>query len=87
MHGKFHSDIQNKVAGNNDTAPPHERDYKKENSIYLFFLFIFLIIFFLIVIFIIIIIIIIVIVIELIHSKAILEITLEIEPQPAALDF
>ena len=32
-------------------------------------------------------IIIIVIIIELTHSKTILEITVEIEPQPAALDF
>ena len=32
VHGKFHSDIQNKMAGNNGTAPPHERDYMKENS-------------------------------------------------------
>ena len=31
--------------------------------------------------------IIITIIIELIHSKTILEITVEIEPQPAALDF
>ena len=30
---------------------------------------------------------IIIIIIELTHSKAILEITVEIEPQPAALDF
>ena len=33
------------------------------------------------------IIIIIIIIIELTHSKTILEITVEIEPQPAALDF
>ena len=42
MHRKFHSDIQNKMEGNNGTAPPLERDYMKGNSIYLFFLFIFL---------------------------------------------
>ena len=38
MQRKFHSDIQNKVAGNNGTAPPLERDYMKESSIYLFFI-------------------------------------------------
>ena len=66
MHRKFHSDIQNKMEGNNGTAPPLERDYTKENSIYLFFLFIFLIITFLIIIIIIITIIIINIIIIII---------------------
>ena len=65
MHEKFHSDIQNKMAGNNGTAPPHERDYMKKNSIYLFFLFIFLIITFIIITIIIIIIKIIIIIIIL----------------------
>ena len=37
VHRKFHSDIQNKMTGNNGTAPPHERDYMKANTIYLFF--------------------------------------------------
>ena len=61
----IHSDIQNKMAGNNGTAPPHERDYMKDNSIYLFFLSIFLIIIFLILIIIIIMIIIIITIIIL----------------------
>ena len=38
------------MEGNNGTAPPLERDYMKEDSIYLFFLFIFLFITFLLVI-------------------------------------
>ena len=63
MHGKFHPDIQNKMAGNNGTASPHERDHMKENNIYLFFLFIFLIIAFLLPLIIIIMIIIIIIII------------------------
>ena len=50
MHRKFHSDIQNKMEGNNGTAAPLERDYMKEDSIYLFFLFIFLFITFLLII-------------------------------------
>ena len=62
MHGTFHSDIQNKMAGDNGTTPLHERDYMKENSIYLSFLFISLIIIFLISITIIIIIMIIIII-------------------------
>ena len=76
MQRKFHSDIQNKIDVNNGTPPPPERYYMKENSIYLFFLFTFLIVTFLIV-----------IIIELTHSKTVLEITVEIEPQPAASDF
>ena len=66
VHGNFHWDIQNKMAGNNGTAPLHKRDYKTENSIYIFFLFIFLIFIFLIIIIIIIIIIIVVIIIIII---------------------
>ena len=63
---KFHSDIQNKMEGNNGTAPPLERDYMKDSSIYLSFLFIFLIITFLIIIIIIITTIIIIIIIIII---------------------
>ena len=37
-HRKFHSDIQNRMAGNNGTAPPLGRDYIRENSIYLLFI-------------------------------------------------
>ena len=66
MHRKFHLDIQNKMAGSNGTALPLERDYMKENSIYLFILFIFLIINFLIIIIIFIIITIITIIIIII---------------------
>ena len=66
MHGKFHLDIQNKMAGDNGTAAQHERDYMKKNSICLFFLFNFLIFIFLIIIIIIIIIITIIIIIIII---------------------
>ena len=37
--------------------------------------------------FVVVVVVIIIIIIELTHSKTILEITVEIEPQPAALDF
>ena len=46
-----------------------------------------IIIIFIIIIIIIIVIIIIIIITELTHSKTIMEVTVEIEPQPAALDF
>ena len=52
-----------------------------------FFVIIVVVIVVVVVVIIITIIIIIIIIIELTHSKTILEITVEIEPQPAALDF
>ena len=35
--GSFIQTFKTKMAGNNGTAPPLERDYMKENRIYLFF--------------------------------------------------